>query len=201
MVACTGTTPIERRPDSTVLGRPSSPRRSEDETAIEGSASRTTTPAFAPDDVVARRYRIIRYIARGGMGQRVRSRGSGAGYSDRAEDHSFGGRTAPRGPGSAAEINLARKVTHRNVLPPVSTSGDMRLREVAMNQPSAITFLTMELLDGVTLAQRLRDDGPMDVETARDGVAVQLATGLERRPSSGRGPPRSQERQRHALQP
>jgi tetratricopeptide (TPR) repeat protein len=54
------------------------------------------------------------------------------------------------------EIQLARRVTHPNVCRVFDLA-----RHVNPDGGDEVTFLTMELLDGPTLAQRIRQDGPL----------------------------------------
>ena len=117
----------------------------------------SSLPLFHRDQLVAGRFKIIRLIGQGGMG---------AVYE--AEDQELGGRIALKTvrPEATAdpriverfkqEIYLARKVTHPNVC---------RIFDLFHHQPSPserpIVFLTMEMLPGETLAQRLRRTGRM----------------------------------------
>jgi eukaryotic-like serine/threonine-protein kinase len=110
--------------------------------------------SFAPGDVAAGRYRIVRFLAQGGMGEVYE-----------AEDLELRDPVALKtiAPHLAAdphvverfkrEILLARKVTHPNVC---------RLLELGAHRAgpgSKVLFLTMELLQGETLQQRLKRDG------------------------------------------
>ncbi|MFL6200774.1 MAG: tetratricopeptide repeat protein [Thermoanaerobaculia bacterium] len=124
-------------------------------------------PALAPGDRIAERYRVVRFLARGGMGEVYE-----------VEDQELRERVAlktVRGDVSRdpltierfrREIQLARKVTHPNVC---------RIFDVAFH--GSTIFLTMELLEGETLAQRLRRAGPMSTEEALP-VAQQIAWAL-----------------------
>ena len=111
---------------------------------------------FAAGELVAERYRVERFIAFGGMGEVYE-----------AEDTALKSRVALKTlrPDVAGEervverfkreILLARKVTHTNVC---------RLFDLGLhNGPGGrtVTFLTMELLEGDTLAQRLREKGKL----------------------------------------
>jgi len=117
----------------------------------------SSLPLFHRDQLVAGRFKILRLIGQGGMG---------AVYE--AEDQELGGRIALKTvrPEATAdpriverfkqEIYLARKVTHPNVC---------RIFDLFHHQPSPserpLVFLTMEMLPGETLAQRLRRTGRM----------------------------------------
>jgi serine/threonine protein kinase len=134
-------------------------------------------PRFSPSMVVARRFRIIRLIARGGMGDVYE-----------AEDLELRARVALKTirPDIANdhrvlelfknEIQTARRVTHPNVC---------RIYDLAQHsEPTAsgteevTIFLTMELLAGETLSEYLKTHGPF----SRDESLVlirQLAAALQ----------------------
>ena len=137
---------------------------------------------FAPGEIVAERFRIHRFIAEGGMGEV---------YA--AEDLELNETVAlktirpvlARDPETLArfklEIQLARKVTHRNV----SRIFDLFRHEVDLDgQRRTIVFLSMELLPGETLSHRIRRLGRLSLDDART-VALQLIAGLEAAHSAG----------------
>jgi tRNA A-37 threonylcarbamoyl transferase component Bud32 len=117
--------------------------------------------------VLAGRYRILRFIGKGGMGEVYE-----------AEDKELRERIALKTilPEIGAqeesirrfkqEIQLARKVTHPNV---------SRIFDLVYD--GATIFLTMELLEGETLAARLRRTGAMSTREAFPLVA-QIASAL-----------------------
>jgi tetratricopeptide (TPR) repeat protein len=72
------------------------------------------------------------------------------------------------------EINLARKVTHPNVC----RTFDVFRHTTRETDGREITFLSMELLEGETLADRLRRAGPMSTSEAFP-LVVQMAAALE----------------------
>ncbi|HKV13089.1 MAG TPA: tetratricopeptide repeat protein [Thermoanaerobaculia bacterium] len=122
-------------------------------------------PAFAPGDLIADRYRVVRFIARGGMGEvyeveDLELRERVALKTVRPEV----ARDATTVERFRREIQLARKVTHPNVC---------RIFDVSHHREGApgsaedgVIFLTMELLPGETLAQRLHRAGPLGTEEA-----------------------------------
>lgn len=129
---------------------------------------------FEAGSVVAGRYRVVRFLARGGMGEVYE-----------AEDLELKERVALKTvrPEIARdevmlerfrrEIQLSRKVTHPNVC---------RIFDVAFHRPerstAATIFLTMEMLPGETLAQRLRGRGPFSPDQALP-VLRQMAAALD----------------------
>jgi serine/threonine protein kinase len=123
-------------------------------------------PTFSPGDTPSGRFRIVRFIGRGGMGEVYE-----------AEDLELGARVALKtirpeiSSNSWAlnrfkqEIHLARRVTHPNVC---------RMFDIARHRGSIGSadsdfdqvFLTMELLEGESLADRLRREGRMNFADA-----------------------------------
>jgi predicted Zn-dependent protease len=75
------------------------------------------------------------------------------------------------------EIQLARKVTHRNVCRVFDLNR-------GTHEGRSIVFITMELLAGETLAERLRRDGPLDAVTAAE-IATQIAAGIDAAHAAG----------------
>ena len=111
--------------------------------------------AFYAGEILAGRYRIKRYLARGGMGEVYE-----------AEDLELGERvalktlradlaTSNRVVGLQREIRAAGKISHPNVCRAL----DLVQTTNPAGQP--VTFLTLELLEGETLLERLRRTGPM----------------------------------------
>jgi serine/threonine protein kinase len=146
-----------------------SPRVPDPPGPADGEATRTAHvfSTFRAGDLLCGRFRVVRFIARGGMGELYE-----------AEDLTLGERVALKTIRSEIavhdratqrfrrEVQLARKVTHPNICrifdlfehrPPEGTAG-------------AVSFVTMELLQGETLSQRLRRLGRFSVEDARSIV-------------------------------
>jgi len=125
----------------------------------------------SPGDVLEQRFEIVRVIARGGMG-----------LVAEADDRALGTRVAlkfilPSLAGDLAvrerfrrEILLARRITHRNVC---------RIFELFSSQSAAeqVLFLTMELLEGETLSERLQR-GPLTPDVALP-LVQQMVDALE----------------------
>lgn len=128
----------------------------------QAQARREAMPSFTPGTLVAQRYRIVRFIARGGMGEvyeveDLELREHVALKTVRpevAQDETAIERFR-------REIQLARRVTHPNVC---------RIFDVSHHRPEGgaegVIFLTMELLRGETLAERLRRTGPLPPDAA-----------------------------------
>lgn len=126
---------------------------------------------FPPDKVLAGRFRIVRFIANGGMSDVYE-----------AEDMQLGEHVAlktirPEIVGDPRtlsrfkrEIQYAKRVTHPNVCR-IYDLGSHREGE------SEIVFLTMALLEGETLSAHLHDGGRMSTEEALP-LVVQMAEGL-----------------------
>jgi eukaryotic-like serine/threonine-protein kinase len=122
----------------------------------------STPTIFASGDLVCRRYVIIKFIARGGMGEVYE-----------VQDNELETRVAlkalmsPKTGGSYSldrfrrEILLARTVTHPNVCRVFDVGHDEDPRR------GNIFFLTMELLRGETLAQYLAHERCMSWDDAR----------------------------------
>ncbi|MCG8458407.1 MAG: serine/threonine protein kinase, partial [Holophagales bacterium] len=122
--------------------------------ASTGAAGRAPhVPIFQPEELVAGRYRIVRFLAQGGTGEAYE-----------AEDQELRQEVALKtvsseiGHEPAAverfkrEIALARRVTHPNVC----RIFDLGQHPHHHRFSEPITFLTMELLQGETLATALR---------------------------------------------
>ena len=124
----------------------------------------TTQPIefiFAPGDFIAERYRVIRAIAKGGMGEVYEVDDTELGNHVALKTINM--KSAAR-PGALdmfkREISIARQVTHPNVC---------RIFDLGHHTHPVhgeLIFLTMEMLHGDTLAGRIRRKGPMTREEA-----------------------------------
>ena len=115
---------------------------------------------FEPGDVIAERYRVVRFIAAGGMGEVYE-----------VEDEHLGGRVALKSLRPSLgrdleaqnrfkrEIHLARRVTHANVC----RLYDAGIHTLAGGGPPR-PYLTMELLRGETLDEHLSGHGTLEPE-------------------------------------
>ncbi len=136
--------------------------------------SRQSPPAFSPGERLGgERYRVVRFLAKGGMGEVYE-----------VEDTDLGEHVAlktlrPRhGKDDTAqqrfkrEITLQRKISHPNVC---------RIFDLGWHTSgsgASVLFLTMELVDGRTLASRLRRSGPFAPAAALPLIR-QMAGGLQ----------------------
>jgi len=130
-----------------------------------GEGVAPAAPALGAGETLASRYRIVRFIARGGGGEVYE-----------AEDLELGGRVALKTliastAGDATrierfrrEIQLSRQVTDPHVCR-IYDLGRHTYRTEA-GRIEAVLFLTMELLGGTTLANHLEDGGALSVEEA-----------------------------------
>ena len=132
--------------------------------AVEGGR-----PAvFSPGEVVAGRFRIVRFLAAGGMGEVFE-----------AWDLELQERVAlktirpeiARSPETMErfrrEVQLARRVTHRSVCRTFDLfRHELPLEPGVDGPPPSVAFVSMELLEGETLARRLERTGPLPPERA-----------------------------------
>ena len=136
-------------------------------------------PIFDDGAQVADRYRIVRFLGRGGMGEVYE-----------AEDLRLEKRVALKTtrPSLAAdpqaleqfkeEVRLAQKVTHRNVCR-IFDLGVHRWPTRADGRPGGeVVFLTMELLDGETLRDYMHRRGPLPLADVLP-LLRQLVDGLQ----------------------
>ncbi len=150
---------------------------------VRAGAERAAPPptTFAPGEVVASRWKVVRFLAQGGMGEVYE-----------AEDLELGERVAlktvrPEVAEEAGtldrfkrEIQLARKIAHPNVCRLFDLGFHTRGEGAGAER---IVFLTMELLSGEPLAQRI-GKGPLPLGEAR-AIAAQVAAALDAAHAAG----------------
>jgi len=125
-------------------------------------------PIFSKSQLVAGRYKISRFFSRGGMGEVYEAEDL-----DLREWVALKTVRADIAENSLAverfrtEIQLARKVTHPNVCR-IFDIGHHRIstRKDGETTETQVTFLTMELLDGESLEERIRSKGRLTPEEA-----------------------------------
>ena len=137
--------------------------------AAESNARAVFALKFKPGEILANRFRIIKFIDSGGMGDVYQ-----------AEDLELGENVALKtirpeiaGPATLArfkrEIHLSKRISHPNVC---------RIHDLGVHhdERGSLSFLTMEFLPGQTLADRLQS-GPLPLSEAA-GAAEQIASGI-----------------------
>jgi serine/threonine protein kinase len=126
---------------------------------------------FADQDMVAGRFRIIRFIGHGGMGEVYEAidteLGTPVALKTIRPEFATDIRAIERFRG---EVLQARSIGH----PGVCRVFDLFTHDTGKRM---VRFLTMELIAGVTLAERLRERGPMDESSARP-LLEQIAASL-----------------------
>jgi serine/threonine protein kinase len=140
---------------------------------ISESARPSWNAVFQPHSMVGKRYRILRLIQRGGMGEvyeafdtalreRVALKTVTSTNSDSAQAVGC----------LKAEVQLARRISHPNVC---------RIYDLGTHvmEPSGseVNFLVMEFVEGECLGKRLRESGALPIELAHS-IAHQLLLGL-----------------------
>jgi eukaryotic-like serine/threonine-protein kinase len=135
-------------------------------------------PLFRSGELIADRYRVARFLARGGMSEvyavqdlelneAIALKTLGPRFADAVAQARF-----------KREISLARKIGHPNVC---------RIFDLGRHfspRTGEVDFLTMELLQGQTVSQYLRQHGAMAAAEALP-LVVQMAAGLEAAHAAG----------------
>jgi len=140
---------------------------------VAGRGAYSDLPALGSGEVIADRFEVLQSIGKGGMaevfaafdrklGERVAIKIIAAEY---ARDSSLLKRFHQ-------EVQIARRITHPNIC---------RIHDLGEYQ--GLPYLSMELLEGETLAKRL-ERGPLPLETWID-VALQLFQGLRAAHAAG----------------
>lgn len=127
---------------------------------------------FRPGQLIGGRFRILRSLGHGGMGlvYEAEDEKLDRRIALKCAKDGFQNRLSP-------EARASLEISHPNVC---------KLHELhtADTPGGPVDFLTMEFIDGVTLAERLKQDGPMPAEEAL-GIAVQICSGLEQAHQKG----------------
>ena len=130
-------------------------------------AARAGPLGFQPGEILAQRYRIVHLLGRGGMGEVYR-----------ADDLLLGQAVALKFLATATtanasslnrfrnEVRIARQISHPNVC-----------RVYDIGEAEALTYLTMEYVDGEDLASLLRRIGRLPHDKAME-IARQLCAGV-----------------------
>jgi tetratricopeptide (TPR) repeat protein len=142
-------------------------------------------PQLHPGDVLCGRFRIVRTVGEGGMGQVFE-----------AFDSELSAQVALKvihpeiasHPEALArfrqEVRLARRITHKNICRTFDLERETRVFDADRGTKREIFFLTMEFLEGETLASRIKREGALPLEQALN-LARQVAGALEAAKSLG----------------
>lgn len=138
-------------------------------------------PVFASGQLVADRYRIARFIARGGMGEVYEARDLELGENIALKTlQPLIAADAQMIARFKREIQLSRKISHPNVC----RVFDLTRYTAGNDSTDTIYFLTMELLPGETLRFTLERDGPLRPNVALP-IIRQMASALDASHQSG----------------
>ena len=148
-------------------------------------SSLTEGGLLVTDDTLCGRFRVLAYLGEGGMGQVFKAmdlelKQQIAIKVIRPDIANIQGVLSR----FKREVNATRVVTHPNVCRTFDLETHLPSEGEAGRLGNPITFLTMELLVGETLAQRIRRTGPLSLEKVRI-FAVQIAHGLQAAHSAG----------------
>lgn len=138
------------------------------------SARQGVAPLFVSGDVVAARYRVLRLLGRGGMGEVYAV--TDAVLEETVALKTLSGTARDRARGLAqlaAEIRAARRVSH----PSICRYYDVGLHREPAADAGAIPFLTLEWIEGPSLRQRVQRVGALHADAACD-LARQLLVAL-----------------------
>jgi serine/threonine protein kinase/tetratricopeptide (TPR) repeat protein len=143
-----------------------------------------SSQSFVAGDLVATRFRILRFLARGGMGEVYE-----------AEDLELREHVALKSIRGELlhdekslerfkrEVHLARQVTHPNVCRIYDLFWHSRNHQEPLGK-DAVVFVAMEMLEGETLTEFLKRDPRLRAEVAMP-MALQMAAGLGAAHSAG----------------
>jgi serine/threonine protein kinase len=131
----------------------------------EPGDERESAATFAAGEIIAERYVMVRWLASGGMGEVYEVHDTWMDEKVALKTIAAAIADDPRALSRLkAEVRTARRVTHENVCRVYDLGFYKRDRE-------QIAFLTMELLPGVTLRQKLDIAGPFEGDVARRLIA------------------------------
>ena len=133
----------------------------------------STSDLLGAGEVLNGRYRIVRLLGKGGMGEVYEAEDAELNHCRIALKTLRAGLPSEGQPIERfkREIMLGRRINHPNVCP------IYHLDRADRGRKGETLFLTMEFLSGETLAQRLKRTGPMDAPTAAR-IAEDIIAGL-----------------------
>jgi serine/threonine protein kinase len=133
---------------------------------------------FQPNEVLADRYHVIRFLARGGMGEVYEVHDSWLKHAVALKTLVASISDDPRALARLkAEVLVARRVSHPNVCRIFDLGFHDRRSNPSSSGSERVAFLTMELLHGETLKARVERTGPLTTTEARP-LVLQLLAGL-----------------------
>jgi tetratricopeptide (TPR) repeat protein len=139
------------------------------------AAAARANAVFQPGAIVSGRYRILRTLGHGGMGEVFEGEDlelhEHVALKTLLPEIASDGRMIDR---FKQEIQLSRKLAHPNIC----RVFDLARHPADGSSPDTVFFLTMEYLPGETLAERLRRDTRLAPAEALD-LLEQMAAGLE----------------------
>jgi tetratricopeptide (TPR) repeat protein len=137
--------------------------------------SASAPPVFAAGQIVSDRYRIDRFLGRGGMGEVYEAEDlelkERVALKTLLPEIATDGRMIGR---FKQEIQLSRKISHPNVC----RVFDLARHPADSSSPEIVFFLTMEFLAGETLAARLEREGRLSPDAALP-LLEQMAEALD----------------------
>jgi eukaryotic-like serine/threonine-protein kinase len=152
------------------------PPGDDNETISLGISPSRLKAAFLPDNTLASRFKVVRFIARGGMGEVYEAQDLELNERVALKTVRFEmlnrGKFVER---FKREIQFARRVTHPNVC---RTFDVFRHTETQDGETRETLFVSMELLSGETLAHRILRQGRLSTEEALP-IVEQMAAGLQ----------------------
>jgi len=169
VVGASPTGPQTRSETTVLLARPANAER---ESSLTSSTQESDFPRLPPGESIARRFTILRFIAEGGMGTVYEA--NDVKLRSRVALKVIRGRIATDAPALERfrrEVLLARRISHPNVC------RVYELYDATTTAGVPIHFLTMELLEGETLSQRILRQGRLTTAEALPLVR-QLCEGL-----------------------
>lgn len=144
---------------------PSDPERTASASLLQGER------IFHPDQIAAERFRIIRFLGRGGMGEVYSAEDLRTGIEVAVKAFSSGPSSPQRsGNPLRREVQMARRITHENVC----RIHDLFVHETADRR---VLLLSMELIEGETLSELLAREGPLTPARC-EPLLSQLLAGL-----------------------
>jgi serine/threonine protein kinase len=134
---------------------------------------------LTPGDMLCGRFRILRAIGEGGMGHVFEALDSELAVHVALKvirsEIATNPETLER---FRQEVRLARRITHPNVCRTFDIERETRVVDPARGTKMDVVFLTMEFLQGETLASRIKETGALQLTEAYN-IARQIAAALQ----------------------